>query len=113
MVFRNLSGMESLDEKGEESFIVNVIIAIYSELSAEESRILSSRIKSGLQFERDHKNVKLGRPEGTNKNHDQLLKEYSKVAKDLKSGLSLHKCMKIHNLCKNTVIKVKKAIREI
>lgn len=110
VVFKNLSGMESLDDKGEESFIVNVIIAIYSELSAEESRILSARIKSGLQFAKEHKNVRLGRPDGTTKSQEKLLKEYSKLAKDLRSGLSLHKCMKIHNVCKNTVIKVKKAL---
>src|ERR1035437_7186553 len=48
ITFKNLGGLESLDENGNESFVTNVIISIYSELAQEEKRILSDRIRSGL-----------------------------------------------------------------
>jgi DNA invertase Pin-like site-specific DNA recombinase len=37
-----------MDDRGNESFVTNIIIAIYSELAQEEKRILSERIKSGM-----------------------------------------------------------------
>ena len=54
IVFRNLGGLESLDDRGNESFVTNIIIAIYSELAQEEKRILSERIRIGL-FNAKHK----------------------------------------------------------
>jgi len=89
IVFKNLGGLESLDKDGNESFVVNIIISIYAELAQEELRF---------------------RPIGSNKSCQEFLKKYSKLANDLKNGLSLNKCMKIHNVSKNTVIKVKKCL---
>ena len=72
IVFRNLGGLESLDDHGNESFVTNIIIAIYSELAKEEKRILSERIKSGL-VNAKHKGKQIGRPEG--KQEDEVLFE--------------------------------------
>ena len=99
-----------MDENGHESFVTNIIIGIYSELAQEERRILSERVKSGLQNARK-KGKQIGRAKGDVKSKDMLLKQYSKLAIDLKKGFSLNQCMKLHGVAKNTVIKVKKAIK--
>jgi DNA invertase Pin-like site-specific DNA recombinase len=108
IIFKNLGGMESIDDKGNESFVTNIIIAIYSELAQEERRILSERTKSGIVNAR-LKGKQIGRPTGI-KNSDDILKQYSKLAEDLKKGFSLNQCVKLHNVAKGTVIKVKKIL---
>ena len=108
IVFRNLGGLESLDDHGNESFVTNIIIAIYSELAQEEKRILSERIKSGL-VNAKHKGKQIGRPEG--KQEDEvLLKKYSRLAADLRKALSLSQCQKLHDVSRNTAIKVKRLL---
>jgi DNA invertase Pin-like site-specific DNA recombinase len=109
VIFKNLGNMESLDDSGNETFVTNVIIAIWSELGAEEARILSMRVKSGIEHARQSGKV-IGRAKGSVKSSDQLLKEYSRLVTDLKNGFSLNKCVKLHDVSKNTVIKVKRAI---
>jgi len=109
IIFRNLGGMESLDEAGNESFVTNIIIAIYGEMAQEERRLLSERVKSALNQARANGKI-LGRLPGTVKSEEKLLKEYSKLVTDLKKGMSLNKCVKLHDVSKNTVIKVKRAM---
>ncbi|MGP8216899.1 MAG: recombinase family protein [Bacteroidia bacterium] len=110
IVFRNL-GVESLDENGNESFVTNIIIAIYSELAQEEKRILSERIKSGLISAK--KNGKhIGRPNDTKEDVKQVLKKYPKLVADLRSGLSIRKAERLHEVSRGTVIKVKRLIGE-
>jgi DNA invertase Pin-like site-specific DNA recombinase len=108
VVFKNLGGLESIDESGNESFVTNIIIAIYSELAQEEKRILSERIKSGLAEAR-RKGKRMGRPEGVEDIFD-LKKKYAKLISDLQKGSSLTECCKLHDLSRNTVIKIKKLI---
>lgn len=110
VVFKNLGGLESINENGNEAFVTNIIIAIYSELAQEEKRLLSERVKSGLVNARA-KGKQIGRAKGTNKSNMELLKQYSKLAQYLQNGFSLNQCMKLHNVSKNTVIKIKKIIK--
>lgn len=109
IVFKNLGGLQSIDDSGKESFVTNIIISIYSELAQEEKRILSERIKSGLQNAYAKGKIK-GRPTGTNKTKTDLLKTYSKLADDLQKSFSLNQCIKLHNVSKNTVIKIKRVL---
>lgn len=106
IVFRNLGGLESLDDRGQESFVTNIIIAIYSELAQEEKRILSERIKSGLANAK-HKGKQIGRPQGR-QDAETLLKKYPRLAADLRKGFSLTQCQKLHDVSRNTAIKVKR-----
>ena len=106
VIFKNLGGLESLDQQGNESFVTNIIVNIYAELAQEETRILGERTKSGLATARKKGKI-LGRPTG-HTDSKQILKQYSKLASDLRDGLSLNKCIAIHNVSKNTVIKVKR-----
>ncbi|MGP8214837.1 MAG: recombinase family protein [Bacteroidia bacterium] len=109
IVFKNLGGLESLDDNGNESFVTNIIIAIYSELAQEEKRILSERIKSGLVSAKA-KGKHIGRPEGSSINKDTLLKKYSRLAADLNKGMSLNAAKIVHKVSKGTAIKIKKLI---
>lgn len=107
-MFKSLGGIESLDENCQETFVTNVIIGIYAELAQEEKKILSERIRSGLEHAKK-KGKRLGRPEGL-EGSEELLKRYPGLAKDVKAGLSLRKCAKVHSVSRCTVIKVKRAI---
>ncbi len=108
VVFKNLGGLESIDENGNESFVTNIIIAIYSELAQEEKRILSERIRSGLAEAR-RKGKRVGRPSG-GEDLNVMKKKYSKLIADLQKGNSLTECCKLHGVSRNTVIKVKKGL---
>ncbi len=105
IIFKNL-GIESLDEHGQETFVTNIIIAIYSELASEEKKILVERIRSGLVSAKA-KGKKLGRPKG-NESKNEILKKYRRLVLDLRQGLSLRNAMKVHDVSKGTVIKVKR-----
>lgn len=108
IIFKNL-GVESLNEDGQESFVTNIIIAIYAEMAQEEKRILVDRIKSGLVAAKA-KGKQLGRPEGK-ENKTTLLKKYPRLVADLRTGLSIRKAMKLHDISKGTVIKIKKVLQ--
>lgn len=108
VIFKNLGGIESL-QNGKESFVTNIIIAIYSELAQEERRILVERICSGLE-QAKIEGKKLGRKTGSIESKETLLKKYAPLLRDIKAGISLRKCMKIHDVSKNTIIKAKKLI---
>ena len=110
IVFRNLGGLESLDENGSESFVTNIIISIYSELAQEEKRMLSERIKSGLASAKV-KGKHIGRPEGTGMCKEDILKKYPRLITDIRKGMSLNSAMKVHEVSKGTVIKVKKLLK--
>src|SRR5690606_3254882 len=108
VVFKN-QNFESLDSNGEETFVTNIMISIYAELAQEDNKLRSQKIRSGIAHAKQNGKI-LGRPAGYRKADDKLLKEYSKLAKDLRAGLSLNQCIKLHEVSKNTVIKVKRAI---
>jgi DNA invertase Pin-like site-specific DNA recombinase len=108
VVFKN-QGFESLDENGEETFITNVLISIYSELCQEDNKQRGIKIRSGLALAKKKGKI-IGRQKGWKKDNDKLLKEYSKLARDIKNNLSLNQCIKLHGVSKNTVIKVKRAL---
>lgn len=108
VVFQSLGGLESLDETGNETLTANIIIAVWSEVAQEEVRTLRERVVSGLrQAKLDGKT--LGRPKGKT-NDKALLQKYPTLVKDLKKGLSLRQCEKIHDVSRCTVIKIRKIL---
>lgn len=109
VVFKNLGGIESLED-GKTSFVVNVIIAIYAEAAEEDLRLLSDRIRSGLQHA-VASGKKLGRPRG-GVSTEEILKRYPKLVKDVQAGESLTRCQKLHSVSRTTVVKVKKLLRD-
>lgn len=105
VIFKNI-GIETLDENGNESFVTNIIIAVFAELSESEGNGIVDRIISGIELAKS-KGVKLGRPKDSVENS---IEKYPTLVRDIKSGLTLRQCMKIHGVSKNTVIKVKKEV---
>lgn len=109
VIFHGLGSLSSLNDNGEESFVTNVILSIYSELAQEERRILIERTKSGLR-NAVSKGKKLGRP-SNKESYADFIARYPKVIKDLKEKkLTITNMMKIHDLSKNTILKIKRAI---
>ena len=111
VVFQNLGGLESLDESGQESFVTNLIMNVYAELSQEERRLISERVRSGLAAAKQ-RGQQLGRP-GGKEDDKAVLKKYTKLAADVKRGLSLTECQKLHGVARNTVIKVKRIVAKV
>lgn len=111
IIFKNLGGLESLDENGKESFVGNIMMAIYSELAQEERRLISERVKSGMQHAKS-KGKQIGRKKGYVKGKEKIYEEYSELIESLKNGLSIRKCIETHGVSKGTVIKVKKILEQ-
>ena len=86
-----------------------ILFHILSEFAYVEKEVLVERINSGLEQARKN-GIVLGRKTGSSEDKSEFLKKYSKVIPDIKSGVSLNKCMKIHDTSKNTVIKLKKEL---
>lgn len=110
IVFHSLGGLESLTETGEEHFATNLILQIFAELASEERKNIIQRVRSGLNAAKS-RGVVLGRPEGK-KAENEILKQYSKLITDIKSGLSLRKLQKIHGHSRVTISKVKKILHK-
>jgi DNA invertase Pin-like site-specific DNA recombinase len=99
------------DEKGvlKRNPLAMILFHILSEFAFLEKEVLIERINSGLD-EAKRRGVILGRKVGSVEDKNDYLKRYSKLIPDIKAGISLNKCMKIHDVSKNTVIKLKRIL---
>jgi DNA invertase Pin-like site-specific DNA recombinase len=111
IVFYSLGCIESLDNNGIESFVTNVILSIYAELSQEERRILVERTKSGLMAAKAKGKV-LGRRPNTKEPASKIFKKYPKAVKYLNEGRSFPEVAKLCGLSFNTVVKVHSLIQQ-
>jgi DNA invertase Pin-like site-specific DNA recombinase len=110
IVFKNLGGLESLDENYQESFVTNIIISIYTELAQEEVRILRERIKSGIVNFKQKGGI-MGRKLYCEESPDKFLSKYTDILPEIFS-LSIADLMAKHNLSKGTVVKIRKTYRK-
>ena len=78
------------------------------EAAGEANPSQAERIRSGLAEAR-RKGKKMRRPAGGD-NINDVKRKYSKLIADLKKGNSLAECAKLHDVSRNTVIKIKKLI---
>ena len=106
---RNI-GMETLLSDGKVNYMFKPILLTLMGFAEMEREQLRARVKSGLDAARK-RGKKLGRPAGSNKDNAHVLKQYSKLAKDIKDGLSIRKAAKIHDVSTTTVQKVKRALK--
>lgn len=102
-------GLETLLPSGKPNPAASLIIMVLADVARMETETLSERIISGQQ-EAKRKGKKLGRKEGTTKSKDDILREYSKVVRDLQEGISIRKISRIHNISTSTVQIVKAAM---
>jgi DNA invertase Pin-like site-specific DNA recombinase len=103
-------GIETLTPEGKPSIVGEILYTVFSSIYKQETAKLSERIHSGLAEAR-RKGKTLGRPKGTIKTEQGLLKEYPGVVRDLKKGIAVIKVAKIHSIAPKTVRKVKKIIQ--
>jgi DNA invertase Pin-like site-specific DNA recombinase len=110
-IYAHNLGLETLTPTGKRNQVAGIVIAVMVEIDAMETERLSERILSGLdQARRDGK--RLGRPPGSVKDAQKLVKEYPGVVKDVKAGLSIRQIAAIRDVSKDTVQRVKKALNQ-
>lgn len=101
--------IETLNEKGERTPLVDLMVAIIGQIGQMERYHIIERVKSGMaQAKRNGKHC--GRPKGSKMNNENLLQRYSHVVKDLKKQISTRKVAAIHSVSLGTVMKVRKAM---
>ena len=101
--------IETLDRNGKRQPMAEFLIYIISQIAQMERETLKTRIKSGMDSAK-RKGVKIGRPEGSSLNDQDILNKYPSVVKDIKAGISIRKTAKIHSISPNTVKKIKRCL---
>lgn len=109
-VYAHNYNLETLTPQGKRNPVASLLFTFLAEFSRLERETLVERINSGLDQAR-RRGKRLGRPEGTTKSSEQLLREYPMVVRLLKQGYSLRKIAKLADVSVNTVRKVKEALR--
>lgn len=104
-------GLETLLPSGKSNPAASLIVMVLADVARMETETLSERIVSGQQ-EAKRKGKKLGRKEGTTKSNEKILKEYSRVVKDLQEGISVRKVSRIHDISTSTTQRIKAAMSE-
>ena len=96
---------------GTENPFATVMVAVLGTCAQLERDAIKFRLNSGRAKYIAEGGV-LGRPVGTKKTAEQLLKEYPKVVKELKKGTSLRRTAKLCDVSLSTVQRVKKTLLE-
>ncbi len=108
LVIQSLN-IETLDNEGKRNSIMALVLSILNQFAQIEKEWLVDRIKSGQQLAIT-KGKTCHRPKGSKESLEKFLSKHKSAAKDLRSGLSLNKTAKIHDISVPTVIKIRRAI---
>jgi DNA invertase Pin-like site-specific DNA recombinase len=101
-------GIETLLPSGKRNPAAGIMFALLAEMARAERETLRARIKSGLD-EAARKGRFPGRPEGSGKSSEAMLKQYAPVVRQLRAGQSIRNAAAICGVSKNTVQKVRAA----
>lgn len=104
-------GLQTLDDKGKRSPMVDLMVAILSQFARIERDTIIERVRSGMARAKSIGKC-IHRPVGSTENAEDFLKKYRPIIRDLKSGISLRKIGRIHSVSLTTVQKVKRAMVE-
>lgn len=102
-------GMETLTTDGKLSVVAEILYTVFSSIYRQERERLIERINSGLD-EAKRKGKTLGRPTGTTKSAEKLLKENQQIVRKINEGLSIRDIAKICACGTAKVQRVKKAL---
>lgn len=98
-----------LDDKGEASLIVPILISVLGVTAAMERENIKFRLNSGRQ-QFIEKGGKLGRTVGSTKSTEQKKEEYKDTLSLLKKGYSIRNIAKITKVSPSTIQRLKKVL---
>lgn len=101
--------LETLNPDCSVNPMAQFLFTILADIGRMERITLIERTKSGMEQAKRNGKI-LGRPKGSSKEADHILKEYSKVVKCLKEKHSVRNTAKICNVGASTVQRVKKLL---
>lgn len=93
---------------GEENPLAGILVVVMGQVATIERKNIANRLHSGREMAKAN-GVHFGRKQGQMiKTHEDKEREYSKVLRDLRQGLSVAKVAKIHSVSESTVKRLKK-----
>ena len=93
---------------GDENPLAGILVVVMGQVATIERKNIANRLHSGREIAKSN-GVHFGRKKGqVIKSHEDKEKEYSKVLRDLRQGLSAAKVAKIHSVSESTVKRLKK-----
>ena len=88
---------------GEENPLAGILVVVMGQVATIERKNIANRLHSGREIAKAN-GVHFGRKQGQIiKTHKDKEREYSKVLRDLRQGLSVAKVAKIHSVSESTV----------
>lgn len=111
-IFIQNIGMETLLSDGKTNFMFKPIILTLMGFAEMEREQLRERVKSGLENAK-RKGKQLGRPNGSTKSDQDILKQYPAIVKQLKAERSIRETAKLCDVANGTVVKVKQALTRL
>ena len=98
----------TLLSSGDENPLAGILVIVMGQVATIERKNIANRLHSGREIAKSN-GVHFGRKKGqVIKSHEDKEKEYSKVLRDLRQGLSVAKVAKIHSVSESTVKRLKK-----
>ncbi len=92
---------------GEENPLAGILVVVMGQVATIERKNIANRLHSGREIAKAN-GVHFGRRQGQIiKTHEDKEREYSKVLRDLRQGLSVAKVAKIHSVSESTVKRLK------
>lgn len=103
--------VETLNDKGERTPVVDLLISIIAQLAQMERVQLIDRVKSGMACAKA-KGIHCGRPKGSEEDNKRFLSKYPKIVSGIERKLSLREIAHLNSVSVNTVQKVKKILTQ-